>query len=225
MKKRIYFLFAVLLLLVHPAFCEDVLKLYKPGKEPRIKAKVFNKKLIPTFHLTKSPFGIRATAYEKAENVKKGVARTKVETGDLHVFLRIYIKNNQNKTYRNLYLLVEHFVIDRPYSSRGRKLAGLGEERMMLHETKAYRLKIVPRNRDMYIDTTGIMLRYFTEGRGRGQLYSGEVYGGFVLSIFEGDKLLLQMTSSKILRKKGMEELDDHIRTKLDNLTKARGEE
>lgn len=226
MKKQFICIFLYILCLTYPATAEE-LKTYTYGKEPQLEYELREEPIYRTKNLTGSPIMIKIQRInedkfmEKIKNVHYwGTSFS--EKGEELNFLRVFLFNATNLTFKNMKICVQHFTVDKPYTTRTgayhKKI--FDKSKMKLYELKTYSLHYIPAHSRVVIDTPGVNLPFSRSGFiddawDRTHAYaddtykteSGELYAGYIISFFHNKKLLLQMTNNKMLEEKGIKAL------------------
>ena len=215
-------------------------KVYKFGKEPKLEKEKQVDNLYPTNKLTRSPFLVKSSLVSfKDLNYKysdiHSSGSTKSESGAENFFLRVLFINATQSSFNNIYICVQHFIVDKPYtiSHGGNVRRSYSKDKNKLYVKKIYRLEKILPNQKLVIDTKGINLRfskyqfvddaYDRSHAGLDDTYrsfSGEEYSGYIISIFHKRKLLFQRTSNRNLKEKGVEKLSIKGQIINDNLFK-----
>jgi len=201
-------------------------KVYKFGNEPKLDNSPKNDKLIPTSNLTKNPFFIKSFLIdEKVLTTKESSYRRsgtrKYKSGVKSFYLRILLMNPAPEPYKNLYVSVHHYVYDIPHNVSGTYSASHRRDKVKVYTKKLYRLKKVPGKQKIVIDTEGIDLsfseyKFIDDGWDRTHGYddtysskTGEIYVGYIISIFNNKKLIYQQTNSRDLREFGIKKFNE----------------
>ena len=208
------------------------LKIYKFGQEPDVESEKKNVVLFPTKNLTKSPFMLNVTLFDEKDYDYKTRSfhysgSYSSEQGNRMIFLRVLFINPIAKKYKDLIVIVSHYIYDIPYS---RTTGSVGttivdKSKIKLYKNRFYKLKYVKPNFKYVIDTQGIEL-YFEKSKFIDDSYdrshprlddtrrskTGHEYVGFIISILHKGKLLFQKTNNRVLNEKGQKTFSQELR-------------
>ena len=227
MKKTIIFQLLILLLMIHNTSYAGPLKIYKCEEEPRCEETIIREKTYRTNNLFMSPFMVKIERYEKKglEDFLSQSRKSQFSVKYLGHLERIFIFNSKQEKIKNLYICVEYYIYELPAKVKKKYNKNFSEElkKAECHATNIYKLRsilplskvlvLTPGNRFYSPSKKHERYDYFAiNDSGNVQKISCNLeYAGYILSIFQGSKLLYQTTNNKRLKDKGLNKLTKEL--------------
>ena len=224
---KLFFITFFYCLIFHKTFGEEV-KIYKPGKEPKLSQSRRFERTFATINMPQTPFFVKLKHIKQKYVDKKIKGATfsgvyKKEQGKKIHIIRFYIKNNSAKEYKDLVFHIQHFVYDLPMvqGKSGKTHVKRTSNKVKEYKVITFSIPLLKPNEQIIIDSPEVVIEYNNEkfiddayDRTHPWLddtycyEEGFYYAGFIASIFDKNgKLLYQQTNKRSLRKKGIKSL------------------
>ena len=205
-----------------PAVCaKDEFSVYAFGKEPKISTSTTKDPLYRTKGCQMPALMVDAKKIFSKEYHNKSVSIDSdgdayyKKSGNRLNGYRLYVINPHPKEFKNVVLRINHFIESRPSkttSAGGTRMISESTSDKKTSELQTYQIASIPANGKIVIDTPPIKLffsstRFVDDPYDRAYGYddsfsskSGDKYQGCVITIMDGNTILVQITNNRSLQ-------------------------